>query len=612
MYDYDYDFSAYSALFNVVDNSIFIRDRLANQVNYIYADKNKENIKIHNIDRLKKILFKEIQKDYNSRIIHYGLNLPLLDEDIDKEKLEIVNFLLSDSSSTIKRTSGRYHVYPRVFRCKKCGDYKALTREEWEKFNPNKCPHCGDEYTQISMLAFCEECGIIETVSKSCPQCHNTKNLKLNIVEEESPSTWRFICPECGKEFDFMPYPCNHTEPFTKNNLSDADPTKFTLINVRRGGLFKSCVKTTVDVPENKKSENDSDFIDEIIIGNYFNKWNHLGLTQGDEVTDVKRLLKMLQMYPTEQDRKEAIFVSPQAFEVGETILSMLKKIREDFDNDTTLSDVADYLILKENVLQDEDSLNISLNENFRNYYNLSEEEYSEFLNDFGIEDVTYLPNIQLISSSYGYIRGMNKFYEDDFVPHFEPHWRGGDEGIFKAYAYPYETEGMMFDLDKVKLANWIVTNFAPENRLFVLEEDARNYLYSLKENSDEYHALKTLIHTFSHLLIKRSSLYTGLNEDSCGELLFPKTGAFMIYSTSNINIGGFLFVFENSIMNWFNDIRWDTEECIFDPICMEEGGACFSCMHLPEFVCCNFNKELDRDVFVGKNNRIKEGFWNR
>ena len=29
-----------------------------------------------------------------------------------------------------------------------------------------------------------------------------------------------------------------------------------------------------------------------------------------------------------------------------------------------------------------------------------------------------------------------------------------------------------------------------------------------------------------------------------------------MIYSTSNINIGGFLFVFENSMMKWFNDIK--------------------------------------------------------
>ena len=93
MYDYDYDFSAYSALFNVVDNSIFIRDRLANQVNYIYGDKNNENIKIHNIDRLRKVLFKEIQKNYNERIIHYGLNLRLLDQDIDQDKLEIVNFL---------------------------------------------------------------------------------------------------------------------------------------------------------------------------------------------------------------------------------------------------------------------------------------------------------------------------------------------------------------------------------------------------------------------------------------------------------------------------------------------------------------------------------------
>ena len=82
-----------------------------------------------------------------------------------------------------------------------------------------------------------------------------------------------------------------------------------------------------------------------------------------------------------------------------------------------------------------------------------------------------------------------------------------------------------------------------------------------------------------------------------------------MIYSTSNINIGGFSYVFENSLIEWFNDVRYDVQECIFDPSCYEEDGACFSCMYLPEYVCCLFNQYLDRDVFIGKK-RFKNGFW--
>ena len=70
-YDFNYDFTAQSALYNVVDHSIFIRDRLANQVNFIFPDKNNNNLKIRNEHRLRNILFKEIQNSYNNRIIKY-------------------------------------------------------------------------------------------------------------------------------------------------------------------------------------------------------------------------------------------------------------------------------------------------------------------------------------------------------------------------------------------------------------------------------------------------------------------------------------------------------------------------------------------------------------
>ena len=603
MDNYEYDFSAYSALFNAVDNSIFIRDRLANQVNYIKRDKNGLNLKIRNEKRLINILFNEIQKAYNDRIINYNLNFRMLDSDSDKEKLSIVKFLFTESNDGINTESGYYHVFPRVFRCKKCNHYVALNKSDWEKFNPNKCPHCGGEYTQVSILAFCEQCGIIETVSASCPSCHSTE-LELNMVEEESPGTWKFICKDCGHPFDFVAYRCKHNQPFSKENICDEDPTPFTFINVRRGGLFKSCVKTTVDVPENE-DENDSEYIDEIIIADYFNKWGSLDLEEGKEVSQAKYLMRLLEEFPNKEARE--FLGIPDRFEKAELLESMLKSIREEYNKNFSLSNVSDYLILKGTVLQN-DSLNISLNDSFDQYYDINYKEYSKFMDKFGIEDITYLPNIQLITSSYGYVKGINKFYEAGFIPHFEPHRTY--EGTLKAYSYPYETEGLMFDLDKLKLANWLLVNFSADKKLFTSEEDARNYLFNLDESSEEFEALTKLVHSFSHILIKRSSLYTGLNEDSCGELLFPKVGAFMIYSTSNINIGGFLFVFENSLLEWFDDIEWDVKECIFDPLCMDEEGACFSCMHLPEFVCSHFNKNLDRDVFLGMTERFYKGYW--
>lgn len=609
MYSEGYDFSAHSALFNVVDNSIFIRDKVANQVNYIYPDKNGMNLEINNEERLRNIIFKEIQYAYNNRINNYNLNLHRLDSDIDKEKLEIVRFKLINSDDKVGY-SGFYHIYPRVFRCnnEKCGDYKVLNAREWKNFNPSKCQNkgCNGEYTQISMLAFCETCGNVETVRRSCPN-HGYDHLKLIQPDKEAPATWRLKCRQCDWEDDFMPFPCNHTEPYTKRNLCDESPTPFTLINVRRGGLFKSCVKTIVDV---KQVNNDSEYIEEIIIGHYFNLLSEFNFPKEKEIKQMNNLLDLLKRYPPEEREDAYAFIPEESFIKAEELEENLKEIREKYD-EFSLPEIMDYLILKEESLSDSSEfLNMSLNSSFKKFYNISDEQYDNFKQAFGIEDVTYIPDIHLVSSSFGYIKGVNKFYEEGFIPHFEPHWINKDEGIFKAYAYPFETEGIIFDLDKVKLANWVIRNFAPERSAIDSEDEARDYLFNLIKSSKEYEGLKTLIHTFSHVLIKRSSLYTGLNSDSCSELLFPKTGSFMIYSTSNVNIGGFSFVFENSMFKWFNDIKLDIDECIFDPFCMEEEGSCFSCMHLPEFVCTEFNQFLDRDVFIGKTNRIKEGFW--
>ena len=268
-------------------------------------------------------------------------------------------------------------------------------------------------------------------------------------------------------------------------------------------------------------------------------------------------------------------------------------------------SELNDYFILKERFSDDEENKNI----NYLDIINHDEKllnQFSDFKEELGIEEVTYIPDIHMISSSIGVIKGITNS-DDNVAPHFEPHWKSyKDMDKFKAFSFPFETEGIIFDLDKNKLMDWIISN---SEKIFDENISAEEFLFELEEDSDEYKNLKTLIHTFAHVLINRSSLYTGLHSDSCGELLFPKSGSFLIYSTSNINIGGFSFVFENSLLEWFNNVKLEINDCVFDPTCIDEKGACFSCVYLPEFVCSHFNEFLDRDVFLGEK-RFKKGYW--
>ena len=595
------DFSTHSALFSGVTNSIFLRDKIANQIKEIYVDKNHLNNKINNEDRVKDQLFNLIQNAYNHRISEYDLNLNPLSRH-DKKSLQILEF--SISSEDEEKVSGYYAVYPRTFYCNKCGDFRIFANDkEWEKFDPMHCrTGCGGKYEQISVLEYCETCGKIDSVYHYCKNKEHGKDyLRLNTNgSKDNLNVWRIECTAegCDWSSNFISLPCNHKNKYTKEPISDAKPTPFKPLNVQYGGIYKSCVKTIVDVPD----EINSDFVNEIYLGFYFHDWDSFDLYEEDKVDDLQFYLDIYDDL-IENERKAIRRNKPENIEMAKKVHSKLEEIKERLEGHN-IYEIMDYLILTDGFDDSKKSKNTSLHD----MPNISSEDFKEF----GIENITYIPEMQLISSSYGTISGINRFYESNFVPHFEPHWIKNDEDeyVIGVYSYPFETEGIMFDLDKVKLVNWLVDNSEKYNEYVSSDEEAKKFLLEvLDKDSKDYERLETLIHTFAHILIKRSSLYTGLNSDSCGELLFPLSGAFLIYSTSNINIGGFSYVFENSLLKWFNDVKLDIDDCIFDPSCIDDTGACFSCIYLPEYVCSEFNYKLDRDVFIGQH-RYKKGFW--
>ena len=602
MDDNKVSFVAYSALFRAVNNSMFINDKLSNQVFRLYENKTGNGLKIYNEKRLKSILFKDIQRLYNDRIEKHHLKLTRF-SDSDINNLLIERFYLSEDEDSV---SGLYEIFPKTFRCDKCDDFRIFSEGEWEKFDANECrvPGCDGSYVQVPFVGYCETCGEITSIFHNCDE-HGHEHLKLVRKDINAPGTWKIRCTKCGKEMDMMNF-CNHR----KFTLSDKNLKKLKPINVNQGGIFRSVVKTTIDIADFDESED----IDVILLGIYLNYWDKYydedddDLSEEEIVEDIITYLNKLEEFPTEKDRRKAIrkgFATPKTFEIGENIKKDINLLKEDYN--LSFSELNDYFILKGRFSEDEEDENI----NFFDMIKDDEELLKEFFNfkeEIGIDEVTYIPDIHMISSSIGVIKGMNNS-DENLTPHFEPHWKSyADKDKFKSYSYPFETEGIMFDLDKKRLVDWILSNSENHQNPY---DSPEKYLFELDEESEEYKNLKTLIHTFAHILINRSSLYTGLNSDSCGELLFPKAGSFLIYSTSNINIGGFSFIFENSLFEWFNNVKLEINDCVFDPTCIDEKGACFSCVYLPEFVCSYFNDFLDRDAFLGEV-RFKKGYWER
>lgn len=620
-------FPAFSALFNLTPMSTFMRDGISNQVNWLFDDGIGVNLDINNEGRLKTTLYSSIRDMYNERKRHHGLlikDLPYVpyDDMIKINKLQL-KFDKKESSS------GRYVTYPKTFYCEKCGNFIYLRNEtEFENFNPKKCRRkgCDGQYTQFQFVGFCEDCGAIIPCYQGCKD-HRLEDMELIRRDPDDLKTWKLRCRICGYEKDFVPL-CYHTDSMGNSFFEKKMKPRLTYpLNMNDGSVFKSVVKTVVDIPEGFGKDFQSGYIsDYALFGLYLEKFDDLY-----RKVNFRKIMDDLDIYhryidEDEDDMEDDEFIK---FKRGGAISGVIESLQKDYSIED-ISEINDYLILS-SFFDKNKNKNLfipSYNEYFESKTEVSEgidldsfenkEDYESFKNDYNISNIIYIPDIHLISASIGKIRGVNKFYDEDFVPHFEPHWANKAENKIRIFAYPFQTEGLLIDLDKIKIVNWLINN----GKLIIngdkitdevtSYDDAKEILFNLEEDkaNSSYYEVKTLLHTFSHVLMSRSSLYTGLDVNSCSEIIFPKSGSFVIYSTSNINIGGFKFVFENSLKNWFDEVKLDVNDCIFDPTCIQEKGACFSCLHLPEYVCSEFNEYLDRDVFIGKH-RYDVGFWN-
>ena len=111
---------------------------------------------------------------------------------------------------------------------------------------------------------------------------------------------------------------------------------------------------------------------------------------------------------------------------------------------------------------------------------------------------------------------------------------------------------------------------------------------------------IRTLIHTMSHVLLHCIE-WSGFASSSIGEYLMSGTLCFILYANrfAETKIGGLTTLFEQRLPLWLRDAAQSGRICLYDPICIEEGGHCAGCLHR-EYNCPFFNNELSRAALYG------------
>ena len=230
-----------------------------------------------------------------------------------------------------------------------------------------------------------------------------------------------------------------------------------------------------------------------------------------------------------------------------------------------------------------------------------------------GVENLTLTTDFPMTLATFGFSRvayepnecRLNSFPAD-----------ADHQGKFPIFVDVVQADAIIIRLDADRVWRWLVENkYSPK-----LPKNATNpsmarkgYFVQLFKNislrqlltNEEAEARMVfgLLHTMSHLFVRRASLLCGLDRTSLAEYVLPRALTFTVYCghSQGATIGALASLFEQSMAEWLSQILSDTRRCLYDPVCHQQhGGNCHACTHLAETSCRFFNLNLGRSFLFG------------
>lgn len=242
-----------------------------------------------------------------------------------------------------------------------------------------------------------------------------------------------------------------------------------------------------------------------------------------------------------------------------------------------------------------------------------------------GIANIRVINDFPLALCAYGYTRTTRDPQRTVINP-----FPMDDRGQLPIYALANETEALWFQLDPLRIFRWLLDNGLASGsppstreqawaRLYADVPGLRQAAHEPMHGQTEAVAVRTLLHTLSHLFLRRIE-WSGFAPSSVGEYLIPASLSFILYANryAETKIGGLTTLFEQRLNTWLWDAVQSGHECVYDPLCSDDGGSCAGCMHR-EHNCVSFNRELSRATVYGgptpqqsafEGRTLPRGYW--
>ena len=523
------------------------------------------------------------------------------------------------------------YISPSVFFCEKCHQIRRFKRaSQYSYIMDKRCtkPGCGGNLVQLRDIYYCR-CGWAGEVSIGDCDHHKGQPLIMRIKDHKYECS---VCHRTTPIFRKCPW-CG--ERLTPNNVLDSAQSFVKSLSV-------------IDLLDEKMDSFLSEEKDgaEIIAANYlgilsdadFKKTVKHGRENQQELQKMNYEMFYKKFIDDGLPEEMAKMAAESMCKIksNDAVSNSVKKLNGLITCSERINEFAESVLEFNTIKESEDVVLLSdAVERSRELNTHSNpDEYFVMAKRYGFSNIQASDKIPFIQCSYGFTR---EFMDNASAPKGNPVVLVGfpDETPEKktVYASDLKTEGVLFEVDKIKILDWLLKNgIIEESELPVdLTDDTEvkawfvNNInssliepFSLLDEEDDpitYHVYR-LVHTISHTLIISAAEICGLDKNSLSEYIFPSIPATFIYcqNTQGFNMGALFSIFEMYFDKWLDTASKVASECIFDPICVDHEAACAGCVFTNEISCQHFNHDLDRTILIGKYDKEADkrfwGFW--
>ena len=535
---------------------------------------------------------------------------------------------------------------PLVFYCNSC-------HEVIQKRNPDdidhmkwKCPTCGSILKQLQMVYACE-CGHAEAVKipyvaggyKKMKYLPNENAYRMIAVTDsgERKAELAISCPNCKARL----------VPDNAESTRNYKPFSLKIINIadkRNGEFFEkglTAQKVLVAKWFNKLTQDKFvEILDNLALA--FSEGNTNDAKRREAELTIQKMIDSGQLPEAMREAminsmvsvttENALSVEPYVNACDQLFIKLKKQDEVAYGRwiESFAFKLMQYNTLKyaPKVLTLEDSISKQLSMDFID----SEEDILELNRKMGVASMQVSCDIEIINCTYGYTRRVSDPAQAKKNLKLVAFNKYKDNSSL-VYGAKLETEGILFEIDRVKILKWLLLNEViteaqmpdVEDEVAVKEwfaENVHSELVNIFSGVDEGEKITKnvfgLLHSISHAFMKTAGEISGLEDTSLTEVIILETTSIFIYAQTSQGtpLGALSGMIETNYYNFLQKAITETKNCIFDPICEErDGTSCSACMVLPEICCEFFNHDLGRKyMYTLKDNPDTKkpfvGFW--